>query len=469
MKNLNSKNTTTVGGCLYFCLKVIVILVCLNFILKFFLEMKNKEMIGGLVILIVGILAFLLYRKKVKELEKNKNKVLEKFKDVDDGATKIALLEKELQNLLEEKKKIYAEVEKLKSEVNLLNDENNLLSFGFYEFKYDYEKSQEYNDKLQIIKNNQKMAIKNKEAAVCYEQWSVDGSLKEGKKIAENILKLALRAFNGESDAAIAKAKYNNVHIMESRIEKSYEAINKMISYFKCRIDDKYKDLKIDELHLNYEYCKKLEEEKEEQRRIREEMREELKVQKEIEKAQLEAQKEEERTKKALQLAEEKLKSAHGEEILKFQQQIEKLKVELEEARKNKERAIAQAQLTKSGHVYVISNIGSFGENVYKIGMTRRLEPMDRVKELGDASVPFDFDVHALIYSENAPELEKILHKEFYDNRVNKVNDKREFFRVELEKIKEVALKYKADIKFTMIAEAEQYRQTLAMEREKIK
>lgn len=195
-------------------------------------------------------------------------------------------------------------------------------------------------------------------------------------------------------------------------------------------------------------------------------MREEERAQKELEKARLEAEKEEERTRKALERAEAKLKSVHGEELAKLQEQIEALNKELEQAKSAKDRATSMAQLTKSGYVYVISNIGSFGENVYKIGMTRRLEPMDRVRELGDASVPFNFDVHAMIFSENAPELENALHKEFYDFRVNKINDRREFFRVKLEDIKRVAERYKADVKFTMIAEAEQYRQTLAIERE---
>ena len=142
------------------------------------------------------------------------------------------------------------------------------------------------------------------------------------------------------------------------------------------------------------------------------------------------------------------------------------MKQALIEAEKNKERAKSMAEITKSGHVYVISNIGSFGENVYKIGMTRRLEPMDRVRELGDASVPFNFDVHAMIYSKNAPELENLLHKEFYDNRVNKINDRREFFKVNLQDIKKALEKHNIQAEFTMLAEAEQYRQTLALENE---
>lgn len=389
---------------------------------------------------------------------------LEKLiKDLNDKANDI---EGYSNRLLEQNRLLEAQKQNLEKDIDLLSDENNLLEFGYYQFKYDYEKSEQYNDKLQRIKQLQKDTIKSNNAVVCDTEWEVEGSKVKGRTLTNNIIKLAIRAFNGEADACIAKVKYNNVNVMEARIKKSYDSINKMISYFHCRILSGYLNYKLQELYLTYEYHKKLEEEKEEQRRIKEQMREEEKAQRELERAKLEAEKEEERTRKALQKAEEKLKMVHGEELEKLNSQIELLKKQLEEAQSMRERATSMAQLTKSGYVYVISNIGSFGENVYKIGMTRRLEPMDRVRELGDASVPFNFDVHAMIFSDNAPALETALHKEFYNNRVNKINDRREFFRVDLEKIREVAQKYKADVKFTMIAEAEQYRQTLAIEKE---
>jgi len=137
----------------------------------------------------------------------------------------------------------------------------------------------------------------------------------------------------------------------------------------------------------------------------------------------------------------------------------------LDEA-KEKERSISQAQLTKAGYVYVISNIGSFGENVFKVGMTRRLEPQERVDELGDASVPFQFDVHAMIYRENAPEFETELHQELEPFRVNKINPRKEFFRVSLAEIEKIAQKYKADVAITKLAEAKEYRQSLAIEQQ---
>lgn len=424
-------------------------------------------------ITIISLILTFNFRVKMKKVEKWKNDMNNRFDGIIDMEEERIKIEAEISKLkaqLKEetaKKTILEEKElKIQENINLLSDEYNLLDFGFYKYKYNFERSEEYNEKLSGIKQELKDMIKDKVAATCDTDWQVQGSKSKGKTLTNNVLKLALRAFNGESDAAIAKVKYNNIKVMEARIIKSYESINKMVSYFNCVISYKYMKLKLEELYLTHEYLSKVEEEKEEQRRIKEQMREEEKAQKEFERAQIEAQKEEERAQKALEKAEEKLKNAHGAELDKLNEQIAKLKESLEEAKRNMERAKSMAQMTKSGYVYVISNIGSFGEDIYKIGMTRRLEPMDRVRELGNASVPFNFDVHAMIYTENAPELENTLHKEFYNNRVNKVNDKREFFKVDLNKIKEAAQKHKADVKFTMIAEAEQYRRTIAMEKE---
>ena len=157
------------------------------------------------------------------------------------------------------------------------------------------------------------------------------------------------------------------------------------------------------------------------------------------------------------------LKRAVGTKQQKLLGQIVELQRRLEEAQANKERAISRAQMTRSGHVYVISNVGSFGEHVYKIGMTRRLDPMERVRELGDASVPFQFDVHAVIYSEDAPALENALHRSFNNRRINRVNERKEFFRVGIDEIAGAVRKHHGEIEITRAAEAVEYRKTLAM------
>jgi len=223
-------------------------------------------------------------------------------------------------------------------------------------------------------------------------------------------------------------------------------------------------DLKIEELSLTHEYELKLHAEKEEQRRIREQMREEEKAQRDFERAQKEAEDEEKRYQRSLDKAKQEMAGADASQLSALQQQVQLLEEKLKAAQENKERAISMAQQTKAGHIYVISNIGSFGDDVYKIGMTRRLDPMDRVRELGDASVPFHFDIHAIIYSDNAPQLEWEIHQKFTERRLNRINGRREFFRVTLDEIESVVKEhYDAEISFTKLADAKEYRETLTM------
>ncbi|HEY3568240.1 MAG TPA: DUF4041 domain-containing protein [Thermoanaerobaculia bacterium] len=355
------------------------------------------------------------------------------------------------------------QLDALRNELNALDEEANLQSFGFYKPRYAFAESSQYSAELDRIRDQQKVMLKNKMAATCRIEWTVNGSKVEGRKSTNQTLKLMLRAFNGESDAAIAKVKYNNVAVMEARILKAYEKINSMAEVQKCEIAKSYLDLKLKELYLAHEYQEKLQEEKEEQRRIREQMREEEIAQREIEKARIEAERDEERYRQALIKAREEVERAVGAKQEKLRVEIEELQRRLAEAQANKERAIARAQLTRSGHIYIISNIGSFGEHVYKIGMTRRLDPFERVRELSDASVPFQFDVHAVIYSEDAPNLENALHRAFHHRRVNRINERKEFFRAELEEIVTAVQQRHGQVEVTRVAEAVEYRKTQAL------
>jgi hypothetical protein len=354
-------------------------------------------------------------------------------------------------------------IDRLRAEFNALDEEANLQSFGFYKPRYDFANSSQYQARLESVRERQKRMIKDKTAAVALTKWMVNGSVVEGRKQINQTLKLMLRAFNGECDAAVAKVKYNNALVMETRIRKAYEVINSLAEVQTCRIAWDYLDLKLEELFLAHEYQEKLQEEKEEQRHIREQIREEEIALRELEKAKLDAEKEERRYTEALRKATEEAERAVGEKQQKLLWQVEELQRRLAEARTNKERAIAQAQMTRSGHVYVISNVGSFGEHVYKIGMTRRLDPMDRVRELGSASVPFSFDVHAIIYSEDAPTLENKLHKLFHQRRINLINTRKEFFRATIEEIAQAVRENHGEIEMTLAAEAVEYRKTLAM------
>jgi hypothetical protein len=203
--------------------------------------------------------------------------------------------------------------------------------------------------------------------------------------------------------------------------------------------------------------------EREEQRRIKQQMREEEKAQREIDKAKKEAEKDELSRREAVERARKELAQARGDQTDRLQALVDRLENELKEAIERKAKAISRAQLTRSGHVYVLSNIGSFGEGVYKIGMTRRFEPLERVKELGDASVPFQYDVHAIIYSEDAPSLEHALHQRFDSRRVNLANTRREFFRVSLDEVRSAVKDHYGEVTFRLTPEAEEYRRTVAM------
>jgi len=352
---------------------------------------------------------------------------------------------------------------KLRKEVGVFESKLDLIEFGVYEPVYDFEKSDEYRTEQNRIVEKQKAMVGANTAAICTTQWTVEGSEARGKAVVRVYKKLMLRAFNGECDVLIAKVKWNNVNQMKERMQKIFDAINKLGEGFKVHLNTEYFDLKRKELILEHEYQTKRQQEKEATRAIQEELREEEKAKREFEQAQREAQKEEMNYQKALDKARKEMELATGEKHDRLQTQIENLEQELKEAQEKKERALSMAQQTKRGHVYVISNIGSFGENVYKIGMTRRLEPEDRVKELGDASVPFQFDIHAMIYSDEAPTLEYELHKAFTDRKVNMLNYRKEFFNVTLEEIEQKIKEIGLNAEFSKIPEAMEYRETLAI------
>ena len=358
--------------------------------------------------------------------------------------------------VIKRKKQIF---DKLVKEAAIYDEEIELAELGFYKPHFDFDTSQKFKDEISVVKGEQKQMISDKAAIVCRTEWTVEGSKAKGRTMTNRGIRLTARAFNNECDAAISAVKWNNVERMEKRMEKAFDAINKLNESNAIKIDFRYLELKLKELYLTHEYKEKKQQEKEEQAEIRLQMREEAKLEQEAEKAL----KEEEKYKKLLEKATTEAEKSSGAKLDKLQEKINELNKQLADAHEKSERAKSMAEQTKSGHVYVISNIGSFGEDVYKIGMTRRLEPLDRVKELGDASVPFVFDVHAMIHSDNAPQLESTLHKVFDKKRLNLVNNRKEFFRVDLDKIKEEVAKISPEAEFIETAEARQYRESQAI------
>ena len=222
--------------------------------------------------------------------------------------------------------------------------------------------------------------------------------------MVNDMKKLLLRSFNNECDYCVDNVKFNNMEVNEKRIEKSYEALTKLGRIMQAGITDAYKRLKYEELYLAFEYQQKKQEEKEEQKRVREELREQQQLEQEIRQARERIAKEKKHYLQAIKELESKLQDATNDsDRLKITEKLDELRGQCSELEKEEKAIDYREQNAKAGYVYVISNIGAFGEGVYKIGMTRRLEPMERVDELGDASVPFSFDVHALIFSNNAP------------------------------------------------------------------
>lgn len=275
----------------------------------------------------------------------------------------------------------------------------------------------------------------------------------------------AVDAFNGKVDSALAKVKHDNYGKIKQEIIDAFALVNHNGAPFRnARINQSFLDVRLEELKWAVSTHELRQQELLEQREIKQQIREEEKARKEMEKAIKEAEKEERMLQKALEKARAELASANEEQRKEFEAQLADLEGKLVEAEERGKRALSMAQQTRRGHVYVISNIGSFGENVFKIGMTRRLEPLDRVRELGDASVPFSFDVHAMLYSEDAPALEKELHRRFDRESVNKVNPRKEFFRTSLAEIRQaVEQQDLTDMHWTMKAEAAEYRESLAI------
>lgn len=359
--------------------------------------------------------------------------------------------------------------DRLNAAIKELEEDLNLVDVGIYKPHFHFEDAEGYKAAILKCREDIKFAVKNGQAIVWGAAWTVQGSSSKGERMQKQYGDLMLRAFNAESDAAVANVSWNNITKLEARLEKALAAINKLGTVMQVELNTYYLGLRLKELRLVHEHAEKKQAEAEEQRRIREQMREEERVQRELERAKQEADADERRYQKALERARDEAAKAKGGELDELNERVKELERSLAEAHARGERAVSQAQLTKSGHVYVISNIGSFGTNVVKIGMTRRLEPMERVKELGDASVPFAFDVHAMIYSEDAPGLEAKLHRQFAEKRLNLVNDRKEFFRAELDEIAAFAESLGLKAELTLVAEAKEYRETIAMRSESAK
>ena len=388
---------------------------------------------------------------------------LQKEKALQDAQTAQADFEKRKQGFDQQLTELAKQIELRKKEIIVLDDEILLESFALYKPKFKFLTSEEYKSRLDTCRDKQKQLIKDGKAVKINENWRVNNSKTEGRKMVNDMKKLMLRSFNNECDYCVDNVKFNNLAVNEKRIEKSFEQLNKLGRIMEANITYDYRNLKYDELYLAHEYQQKKQEEKEEQKRLRAELREQQKLEQEIREARERIAKEKKHYTQAINNLEVKLKEITSDaERALILEKLEEVKGQYSELEKEEKVIDYREQNAKAGYIYIISNIGSFGENIYKIGMTRRLEPLDRIDELGDASVPFVFDVHALIFSENAPALEAKLHEHFYKSRVNKINNRKEFFRADIHEIERVLKdNYDKVVDVVKEASAEQYRESL--------
>jgi len=397
--------------------------------------------------------------KELQKLQRDANKIQENLSES-------TILLAETTNLISKQKNDAKEnesiLQSLMGKIDLYSRLDNFVEFGHFETpEYLFETSDRFSAEIKIIRENQKILIQSGSAITGANSARITGDKTLDKKIIEGQMKLTLRTFNIECDLLIAKVTPSNFQRTLDRIEKIANDLEKITASLRCGISNEYVALKYEECGTQYQYTLKKKDEIEEQRIIREQMREEARIEKEYRDALLTAEREEQLYRELLEKAKASLNNSSLEDREVAEARIADLERQLADAEARGQRTRSLAEQTRRGHVYVISNIGSFGENVYKIGMTRRLDPMDRVKELGDASVPFSFDVHAIIFTEDAPAMETALHRKFNQHRVNAVNLRKEFFRVELQKIRDAVKEIDGDnIDFKTTIAAEEYFET---------
>jgi hypothetical protein len=350
--------------------------------------------------------------------------------------------------------------------VNALRDTVDLAEVGHYDLVEDLESSETYRVEIEQLKDRQKQMLKAGQATVANKTWKIDGSAKEGQKLIDHAAKMALRAFNNECEVIIARVTWKNHETAQERILKSAIAIDKLNESSAVTLAEPYIGAKLKELEAAYRERLAHQRERERLKEEREAAREEEKAQRELQAAIKRAEKDEDAAAAAINRARAEAAQAAGSARAVLEQRIQMLEEKLRQAHQAKERAQSMAEQTRVGHVYVISNYGAFGKDVFKIGMTRRVDPLDRVRELGDASVPFPFDVHVLTFTDDAPKLEREIHVALAPYRVNRINDRKEFFRVPQSQLKETLRRKLPNAHFVDSPFSEDLVKTIAIRKE---
>lgn len=399
------------------------------------------------------------HRSALARLDADYEATRAKYSGIISHESEVARLESEANTLIKQIETLRASYiekrayfDRLEQQVAVYDERLAFAELGIYEPHFEFTDSEEYKARILEVRDRQKAMISDRRATICPTEWAVEGSKAKGATMINRQTRLTMRAFSNECEAAIANVRWNNVVAMEKRILAAASAINKENTSLNLTLSDSYVALKIEELRLTHEYRESLKREKEERAEMARAEREERRLLAEAETAEREEA-------KYLALLENARREADTEGS---RRRIEELEAALAAAHEISERARAMAEMTKSGYVYIISNVGSFGGDVVKIGLTRRLDPDDRIRELGDASVPFGFDTHAMIYSDTAPALEGALHREFAERRVNTSNFRKEFFSVSLDEVEAAVSRLAPAASFFRDREAQEWHETLA-------
>lgn len=351
-----------------------------------------------------------------------------------------------------ERQKLVVELEALRAELIKARDDQVLQEIGIFDYHHVLEDAVAYREQLDQLRAQIKAMAKRDGGAVsATTSWSVNGSAKEGQKMVREFSKLLLRAYNGEADVLVSKLKPARLANAIDRLDKSRSTISKLGRTMSIEITNAYHDARILELRLTADYLAKKEAEKEAEREEKQRLRDEARARKEFEAEKARLLKERSHYETALASIRQ---TGTPDEIAAAEATLS----EIDDAIHGVEDREANI---RAGYVYVISNVGAFGPNVVKIGMTRRLEPLDRVRELGDASVPFKYDVHALIFSNDAVGLEQRLHTAFEQQRLNLVNLRREFFYATPAQVRDVLTSQDGSVlEFVEEPEAEEWHQS---------
>lgn len=408
--------------------------------------------------------------KKQNEAKKKLNKLNEKYayRTQESVQKEISALKKEEEDMSKKLQMLKKEEIKLHDNIKMYQEENEMQICGLYNPTYSLMSVDSLKEKLSRIRDRQKQMVKDDIALNFSTFWTLDGDTKAGEKLNRDNMKMVLRAFNNECTASVQKVRYSNIATIEKKIRKAAEQINKLNERNKISITDEYLQLKIDELYVAYDYECAKQKERERIAALKEQEKEERRVQKELEEQRKKSEKDikhYENARREYETQIEKFKK-ENRDTADLESMVQEIEQKISDKKKDVEKMDYRQANQKAGYVYIISNIGSFGKDVYKIGMTRRLNPADRINELSSASVPFKFDVHAMIFSDDAPKLEADLHRAFEKKRVNLVNNRKEFFHVTLDDIKKELKKHHEElIEISDYPEAEEYYQTLEIQK----